>query len=422
MHALLPLIHLARTRAPYYQRLYRDLPPDAALADLPVVDVPAYWAAHRADRAAVLTGPLVDGVVLNSGGTTGLPKFSYFSDFEWDETIALSAHAFASTGLQNGDRVANLFAAGDLYSSFLFATESMKAAAPRVLQFPLAYSTNFAAAAAAVRGFGINVLVGFPTHLLRVIDYLDRELAASIDIQRILFAGEMFSADQEAFLRQRFPGLSIRSVGYATIDAGLIGFADDSCATGEHRVFDGSTIVEIFDEDTAARIDAPREPGRLVFTSCGRRLMPVLRYPTGDRGEWVDPAGTPNRRFALLGRCEESARIASYSLPLDQVRALLEPFKAKYALEGFQLLVTREKMLDRLTLRLATGLATAAASPPGGASAEILAAFARRQPELTETVEAGIMHPVGVEWVAKNELILNPRTGKLQLIVDRRAG
>lgn len=413
MQSLLDLIRLAREHAPFYEQLYRGLPATASLADLPIIDSAAYWAAHREDRRNVLTGPLVDGAVLNSGGTTGMPKFSYFNDQEWDDTIALSARAFSGTGLQDGDRVANLFAVGDLYSSFLLATESMKAATPRLLQFPLAYSMNFAGVAAAVRGFGINVLAGFPTHLLRVIDYLDRDYAGALDVRRILFAGEMFSPEQEAFLRTRFVGISIRSVGYATIDAGLIGYADDTCALPEHRVFDGSTIVEIVEEETGESIDAAKQPGRLIFTSLTRRLMPMLRYPTGDRGEWTEPAGTPNRRFALLGRNEESVKVATYSLALEQVRGLLEPFREELEIAGFQLLLTREELKDRLTLRLVGG-----GSEEG--SARILAAFAKRQPELMETVEAGIMHPVLVEWAPKEEMIVNPRTGKLQMIVDQR--
>ena len=32
------------------------------------------------------------------------------------------------------------------------------------------------------------------------------------------------------------------------------------------------------------------------------------------------------------------------------------------------------------------------------------------------------MHPIRLVWIAPNELIVSERTGKLQLIVDRRAG
>lgn len=417
MDTLREIIRVARQRAPFFERLYRDLPEQASLRDLPILDVADFWAAHREGREQVLTAPLLDGVVLNSGGTTGMPKFSYFNDREWEETVALSAHAFSCTGLQDGDRVANLFAVGDLYSSFLLATESLKAAAPRVLQFPLAYSMNFATVAAAVRGFGIDVLAGFPTHLLRVIDYLDRDFAGSLNVRRILFAGEMFSADQEAFLRRRFPGISIRSVGYATIDAGLIGYADETCELSEHRVFDGSTILEIVDSESGELIEEPKRPGRLIFTSCTRGLMPMLRYPTGDRGEWIDPAGTPNRRFSLLGRSEESVRLASYTVSLDQVRTVLEPFREALEIEAFQLLVTQEAMRDRLTIRVA---ASAPAEALTAGRGEILAAFARRHPALAETVTAEVMHPVLVEWATRGNLIVNPRTGKLQGVIDRR--
>ena len=78
------------------------------------------------------------------------------------------------------------------------------------------------------------------------------------------------------FYRPAFPGIEVSSAGYASVDAGIIGYADKACAPGEHRVFDGATLVEIVDEETDAPIMESGVPGRVVFTNLVRKLMPLI--------------------------------------------------------------------------------------------------------------------------------------------------
>ncbi len=49
--------------------------------------------------------------------------------------------------------------------------------------------------------------------------------------------------------------------------AGSIGYADAGCGPGEHRVFDGATLLEILDEETGEPIEETGRPGRIVFTN-----------------------------------------------------------------------------------------------------------------------------------------------------------
>ena len=413
------IIAHARAHAPFYRELYAGLPARPSLTELPILDQELFWQAHQLDRNSVLAGPLKNGGVFNSGGTTGAPKFSYFSQEEWSAVVASSARCYEAAGLQDGDRVANLFASGNLYASFLFATESMREAKPEVLQFPIGFSPNLAPAAAIIQAFKINVLAGFPTHLLRIVEHIEQEKMEGVHLDRIIYAGEMFSKDQQHFLQERFPEIQICSAGYASVDAGLIGYADTLCAAGEHRVFDGATIVEIVDEETEQPIEQTNVPGRMVFTNLTRRLMPLLRYPTGDRAHWVEPPGQPDRKFQLLGRSQEAARVAGYSVGVSEVAAWLEPLRERTGLRQFQLLVTRPDRFDQLTFRLV-----------GGASGEELAAGAkafletleRARPEIYEDARAGILHVPRVEWIGVDQLILSERTGKLLRVVDRRGG
>ena len=411
------MIAHARAHASFYRDLYAGLPATPALTDLPVIDQEQFWQAHQEDRQSVLTGPLDNGIVLNSGGTTGAPKYSYFNDADWHSMIALSAKTYEATGLRDGDRVANLFASGNLYASFLFATESLKWTRPKVMQFPLGFSPNLAPAAAIIHAFKTNVLAGFPTHLLRMIEHLDQEKMTGVHLDRIIYGGELFSKDQQTFLEGRFPGIRIRSAGYASVDAGLIGYADEGCAAGEHRVFDGAMVMEIVDEATGEPIEDVGQPGRVVFTSLVRRLMPLLRYPSGDRAHWVEPLGSADRRFQLLGRSEEAARIASFNVEVSGITKMLETFKEPYRIGAFQLLVTRENLRDRLTFRLTSD---APQEVLASGAAEILKAFEAHRPDIYGPVRLGSIHAPEVEWVTTDQLTVSERTGKLLRVVDRR--
>ena len=413
------LLAFAREHVPFYRSAYAGLPETLAFAHVPVLDQKSYWEAHGRDPRELLSEPLHHGVVLNSGGSTGEPKFAYFNDDEWDSAVALGARAIAATGLQDGDRVANFFAAGFLYASFVLVMEALKAIPARVLQLPIGYFAPLPDATRLARAFNVNVFAGLPTHLMGLVDHLEKQKVADVRLSHILFAGEPFTADQRRYLEGRFPGVQIRSLGYASVDGGMIGFADAGCGPGEHRVFDGAVVLEILDEETGERIDEVGRPGRLVFTNLTRRLMPMLRYPTGDRGQWVEPPSSAERKFLLLGRAEEAARLASFNVPVAEVSALLAPYRERLGIRQFQLVVAQHNLRDQLTLRLVSGVDE---QDRAAAGAEIIETFLKQKPVLGEMVAKGVVNPVLVEWVGMTDLEVNARTGKTRMVVDRRVG
>lgn len=418
-YPLAELIAFARANVPFYRQAYADLPADATLAQLPVIDQKRYWEAHTRDPREVLSEPLSHGIVLNSGGSTGEPKFAYYNNEEWDSSVALQARALEGTGLADGDRVANFFASGYLYFSFVLLLESLKATRANVLQVPIGYFTPLPDAARLLRTFGVDVIAGVPSHFMGLAEYLEKNGFDDVRLRRALYAGEPFTASQRAYFQQRFPGVEIRSLSYASVDGGIIGYPDAGCELGEHRVFDGATILEIFDADTGELIDEPGRPGRLVFTNLVRRLMPTLRYPTGDLGQWVEASGTADRKFLLLGRAEEGIRLARYSVPAAEVAALLEPWRERTRLRQFQLLATQENRRDKLTLRLVGEVAPAERD---AIAAEIVGNLLAQKPPLRDLIESEAIHPVAVEWISLSDLEVNPRTGKVRTVIDRRAG
>ena len=418
VYSLNSIVSLARAGSPFYRRLYAHLPEDPDLSDLPVIDQAAFWSAHQRDRQEVLTAPLTGGIVLNSGGSTGAPKFSYLYEDEWSSNVEISVKSF-NAGLRDGDRVANLFVAGGLYASYLFATDSVRTSKADVLHLPIGYFNALPDTARLIRELEVNVLAGVPTQILNLVEHLKEEGLAGVRMRSILYAGEGFSEPQCTYLRNLFPELEIHSAGYASVDAGAMAFADQECAPGEHRVFDTATMLEIIDEESGERIvDAGRE-GRVIFTSLVRRLMPIIRYPAGDRAVWLEAPEIKARKFRLLGRAEEAARVASVTIRVEDVRSLLEPFRARLGVTNFQLMITTEEGRDCLTLRLAGSEEEAQLE---AASQEILEAFAIANPMLEHMISVGSARRTRIIWISPQEVIHSPRTGKTLSVLERRTG
>ena len=223
-HSLETVVETARRGSAFYRELYKDVPAQGyRLQDLPIVDQDAFWEASRRNGNELLTSAMENGYVFRSGGTTGDPKSSVFNHEEWQAFASSFGRGMSARGIQPGDRVANLFYAGDLYASFLFISDSLDLARNHSLQFPLAGSSDPQYVVQTLREFNINVIVGLPVTLNAIGAYVEREHGELQGIERMLFGGESMFPSQIEHLGKVFPGVEVASIGYASVDAGLLG-------------------------------------------------------------------------------------------------------------------------------------------------------------------------------------------------------
>ncbi|KVG87712.1 AMP-dependent synthetase [Burkholderia ubonensis] len=407
---LIRLVEYARHYSPYYRLLYRDLPERGwALADLPLVDPAVFWRNSKdLTRWPALTTVPGDGHVFKTGGSTGDGKLSVFSRAEW--------HAFVrafGVGLSHhlcpGDRVANLFYAGDLYTSLLFIHGALSHAPVPVLEYPFTCTVENDALATSIVQHRINVLVGVPAQLLRFAHHLEAQRKTLPEVETLLYGGESLFSEQIALLKCVFPMARIGSVGCASVDAGLIGYADPNCGHGEHRIFDDENIIEIVDEDCCEVINEPGRRGLLLVTNLQRRLMPMIRYPSGDLACWCEPQGQ-SRKFALLGRAGNShrVRVGTLSLFPEELGQILNE---QYELLDWQLEISREQGKDCLKLLLAARVLLDLA--------KIRLALLVSQPAVAEQC---VNNQLSLELcqTTLEQMRTHPRSGKLLRVVDRR--
>jgi phenylacetate-CoA ligase len=406
------LVDFARRHSPYYAELYRDTPKVVAhLTQLPIVDQAAFWAANTWPDNRLLTGPLTDAGVYKSGGTTGAPKFSPWTRAEHADSVTAFGAGIARIGLKPGHRVANLFHGGQLYGGLLYIEHALHNAPVENVRLAVADAPNDYIVH-LMADFGVDVLAGEPMKLSSVAEHLLERGQVADEVELVLFAGDILFDDLRPVLARAFPKATIASIGLASNDAGLIGAAVPGDDVRVHEAFPDRTVVELVDDVTGEPIRAPGVPGRLLVTNLFRTLMPIIRYPSGDRAEWVD---AECRRFRLVGRSLEGARVGTVTMPVEDIRAVLVAADPDQHVSGMQMVQRRWDGRDGLILRLGY-----LQEPPAGLSERLVEAIYTARPLYPAEVAAGAIHHLRIEWVRRSELLTNPRTGKLVQVIDER--
>lgn len=411
--SLKEIIEHAKTHSPYYRELYKNVKSDK-LSELPVVDQAAFW------KSEVVSSKDPDGIVYKSGGSTGAPKYSYFTHQEWMAYTTAFGWGISEGILADGDKVANLFYAGDLYASFLFIKDSLQfipVEKMKLAQYPIAGQTDHLQILKTIEEFGINTVVGVPSAILTMLEKYNKKDFPKLKIDKLLFGGEGLYDDQFKSLKEIFPQLQIASIGCASVDGGMIGYSSKDCANTEHRVFDDVSVIEIVDPDTNEVITEKNRVGKILLTNLTRKLMPIIRYPAGDLAMWLEDEGTPNRKFKLQGRSEEAARLGTLSVFFEDTRDLLMSVLSGMAGIQFQMTLKHFDHKDELTFTIS------------GADLEavekkrdlILEAFVKEKPGYLDLLKKGLIHPLKIEILAQDQLLFNSRTGKLKRIIDLRS-
>ncbi|PIK14983.1 AMP-binding protein [Halobacteriovorax sp. JY17] len=404
-------ILFVREKSEFYRNLYQDVNQTTfSLSDLPILNQESFWGSNGFDNNTVLTSTQPNGVVFKSGGTTGTPKSSYFTQEEWEVFTSDFAFGMDQLNLKEGDRCANLFYSGDLYASFLFINKSVEKLKSKVVQYPITGQTSLEETRKIIENFKINTLFGVPTSLLNLANQFKEK---NSQIEHIYYGGEPLFEDQKEKLLEKFPCAHISSIGYASVDGGQLGYVNSTCLAGEHIVFE-NTIMEIVDIETNKVISETNKVGKLVYTNLSRRLMPIIRYPVGDMATWVE-VGT---KFKLLGRSDEGARVGPVTISRDDILSALKRSSLGEYVQNIQLVIKRDNGRDYLHVYL--GVESKVSLNISESLRNFKEHFALERPMYQKEKNADNIGELEASIVLVDDLQKNPRTGKLRLVIDER--
>lgn len=375
---------------------------------LPLLDRETFYRNSPPESDAILTGAMTDAYVYASGGTTGSPKFTLYSNDEYRYVTDILTDIYRNAGLCKKDRVANLFIAGNLWTSFNVAGRALENLG--CLNLPVGGGSDFENILKYIKIFEVNAIVGLPSIIIKLAEEAEKR-SLKLKIEKILYGGEHLRPQTCDFLRKTIGAVSIRSAGYACVDTGPIGWQCEHLEGSVHHVLEEYCYAEILSSIDSKPV-SDDEPGEIIATNLNRVLMPVVRYKTGDLGRWhntgICRCGFSGRSFELLGRCDDMLVIGGINLmPVDIATGLaVLPVS-----QSFQVVARTVAGREQLCLRLEADRKIA--------EKQVLEALTRGSYKIAESLAQGWLN-IAIEWFKPGEIPRNLRTGKLKPVIDER--
>lgn len=342
------------------------------------------------------------GYIFSSGGTTGEPKYVHYSYEEFDRMTDMLAENFRAQGIISGTKVANLFVAGNLWSSFIAVEKALEKIG--AIQLPIGGLCPNENIVAYLNKFRPDVIMGIPSLLVMNAE-LCLSLGIHIKIPKIFFAGEAISETRKEFLQKHWGVEYFGSAGYASVDAGVIGYQCLSCAPGEHHLFSQVVDLKIINNEG-------------IVTSYSRDSLPIRNYATGDRIEWIEEkcsCGRSDKKFRLLGRIDNLIQIWSCRLSLNDIERAMRELHQEVL--SYQVILTEEQKNNKITERFELTIE----SDEQIETAKLINLIYDFSRDLRDTISIDIFKEnIVIKVVKPGEIKRNSRTGKISLILDRR--
>jgi phenylacetate-coenzyme A ligase PaaK-like adenylate-forming protein len=415
------LVEHARNRSPFYGRHFKGVPRITCIEDFAAVP---FLEKHHVlentppDSADLLTSKVQRGIYFASGGSTGQPKYVFYDQHEYDHTCRMLAFTLEAAGLGGKDVIANLFIAGNLWSSWLSVEKAI--AYTKAISVPVGSNLPLENIVGYLEDFKVTAVIGLPSFLVKLAEYVKANPGKhKLCVSKIFYGGEYVGTEMIKFFKGVFPGVDVRSAGYATADAGVIGFQCPVCVKGQHHLFAFSQFIEFVDQDTMAPVK-PGDIGELVVTGLSKKHMPIIRYRVGDLGRWIQKPCACGRKeplFEILGRCDDRIHVGGAHLFVNDIQNALG--KVPDLSFNFQVVIDKKGHRDTLAIRVE--VKDAAALARGGELADLLWREVEGHCEdLHESVRMKWLDKPVIDVLKPNAIERIQRTGKIRKVIDKR--
>jgi phenylacetate-CoA ligase len=362
----------------------------------------------------MLTQPVEDAIIISTGGSSGIARYTTYTHGEWDAFVECQAAAMRILGITREDRVANLFIAGHFWPSFLGLHDCIKKLG--AVHLPISANIPIEEVVKLCQKFEPTVMVSLPTLFVFMADMAKRDRFTFNRLRMINYAGEHLSSAAEAHVASALGVSRIKAGAYTSADAGIMGYQCEHSGPGIYHVPTAFQLVELinFEENRRARAG---EPGEVVVTNLSRVSTPIIRYRVGDAAAWtggICPCGDRNPLLKLAGRAGQDFKLGGGFISLDVFENCIAAHPETLSL-NFQLEIEDLAHQFQLVLRVE---APAQVAPPvlETLEKELFEAI----PELRISSEKGYLRSFAIEIMELGQLPRSPITGKVAKLVDRR--
>ncbi|MER7623242.1 phenylacetate--CoA ligase PaaK [Streptomyces sp. NPDC126503] len=337
-----------------------------------------------------------------SSGTTGRPTVVGYTDRDLDTWADVVARSLRAAGVRPGHKVHVAYGYG-LFTGGLGAHYGAERLGCTVIP---ASGGMTARQVRLIQDFRPEVVMVTPSYMLTLLDEFERQGVdpRSTSLKVGVFGAEPWTEAMRKEIEERFAIDAVDIYGLSEVMGP--GVAQECVETKDGlHVWEDHFFPEIVDPFTG-EVLPDGEEGELVLTTLTKEAMPVIRYRTRDLTRLLPGTARVFRRMEkVTGRSDDMIILRGVNLFPTQIEEIV--LRTPAVAPHFQLRLTREGRLDRLTVRVE-------ARPDASSGDRAEAARA-----VGAAVKDGIGVTVGVEVVDPGTL--ERSVGKIRRIVDLRA-
>lgn len=323
-----------------------------------------------------------------SSGTTGQPTVVGYTRRDLDIWAGLVARSIRAAGGRAGDIVMISYGYG-LFTGGLGCHYGAERLGCTVIPMSGGQTEKQVRLICDLRPAVIMVT---PSYFLTISDEFDRQGidTTSTSLQTGIFGAEPWTESMRAEIETRWNMDAVDIYGLSEVMGP--GVASECVETKDGSViWEDHFYPEIIDPATGAAL-GDGEPGELVLTSLTREAMPVIRYRTRDLTRLLPGTARTMRRLEkVTGRSDDMIILRGVNLFPTQVEELL--LRVPVLSPHFQLVLSRPKRLDELTVRVESR--AGAGADERGAAAATLAALVKDT--IGVTVDVDVVEPHAIE-------------------------
>ncbi|HET7129489.1 MAG TPA: phenylacetate--CoA ligase PaaK [Gaiellaceae bacterium] len=338
-----------------------------------------------------------------SSGTTGRPTVVAYTARDVDTWSELVARSIWAAGGRAGDRVHVAYGYG-LFTGGLGAHYGAERLGCTVVPVSGGMTERQVRLIADLEP---TVIMVTPSYMLAILDEFERQgLDARASSLRVgIFGAEPWTDEMRAEIEER-AGIDAVDI-YGLSEVIGPGVASECVETKDGlHVWEDHFYPEIVDPIDGTPL-AYGERGELVFTTLTKEALPVIRYRTRDLTRLLPgTARTMRRMEKVTGRSDDMIILRGVNLFPTQVEELL--LRVPGLSPHFQLVLSRPKRLDELTVRVEARPDATSADERRAAGGRLAALV---KDSIGVTVDVDVVEPHGIER----------SLGKAVRIVDLRA-
>jgi phenylacetate-CoA ligase len=294
-----------------------------------------------------------------SSGTSGTPTIVGYSRGDLECWSDLMARSLACAGVRPGDIVHNALGYG-LFTGglgFHYGAERLGCTVVPVSGGGTERQVTL------LRDLGAHVLFATPSYALNIAEAAERmgvDLRSG-PLRTGVFGAEPWSEALRSQLEERLGIQAIDLYGLSEIIGPGVACECHQEQSGLHA-WEDHFLCEIIDPQTLQPLPVGEE-GELVITTLTKEALPVIRYRTRDitrlNDEPCSCGRTHVRLMRVSGRSDDMLIVRGVNVYPSQVEAVLVGFPG--LAPHYQLVLTREGVLDEMTIEVELAPAAAAA-------------------------------------------------------------